>query len=351
LQGEVARAVTSKVGVTVKPQAGASAERVRSVDPEAHRLFLLGRFHANKATVEGLNTGIQYFERAIASDPVDARVHASLAEAYIGLGWFGPFSPREVMPKAKAAATEAVKLDESLAEGHAALGTVHLFYDWNGPAAERELHRAIELSPNLPSARLSYAGYLLTANRQEESVAQIRAAVELDPLSLRTHALATLFLIFARRYDEAIEQARRGRELDPKYGLIVALQGLAYTEQRRFQEAIGNLERATELDRNPTVLSFGAHVHAVAGRKSKARELIREAESVAARQYFCPYEIATTYVSLGDVDTAVKWFRKGIEERADCMAWLAVEPWIEPFRSDPRYAELLREIGLGPGAR
>ena len=100
------------------------------------------------------------------------------------------------------------------------------------------------------------------------------------------------------------------------------------------------------LDKSPTILALAAHVHAVAGQKREAEKLIHDVEKTAEQHYFCPYEIGAAYVSLGDHDTAVKWFRKGVEDRADCMAWLGVEPWIESFRSDPRYAQLLRDVGL-----
>ena len=125
-----------------------------------------------------------------------------------------------------------------------------------------------------------------------------------------------------------------------------ALQGLARAEEGRFEEAVSHLQKAVHADRNPAILAFGAHVHAVAGRKDEAKKLLEQAEKIEKQRYFCPYEIATAYVSLNDHDTAYKWFRKGVEDRADCMAWLGVEPWVDPFRSDPRYAQLLKEIGL-----
>jgi tetratricopeptide (TPR) repeat protein len=255
------------------------------------------------------------------------------------------------MPKAKTAALLALKLDESLADAHAALGYIHLIYDWDGPAAERELQRALQLNPSLSTARLNYAAYLSTQGRHDESVLEIRRSVELDPLSLRAHTEGASLLLFAQRYDEAIELARKGLELDPNFAFGLAFQGLAYVEQGRFQEAIANLQKAAQLDKSPTILALAAHVHAVAGQKREAEKLIQDVEKTAEHHYFCPYEIGAAYVSLGDHDTAVKWFRKGLEDRADCMAWLGVEPWIERFRSDPRYAQLLRDVGLAPGSR
>ena len=160
-----------------------------------------------------------------------------------------------------------------------------------------------------------------------------------------------MFLIFARNYDESIELARKALELDPNAAWALAFQGAAYGEQRRFKEAVDNLQRAAELDNSPTIMALKAHVLAIAGQKEQAKEVIRQVEEKFKNGYFCPYEIGHVYVSLGDHDTAVDWFRKGLSDRADCMPWLGVEPWIDPFRADPRYLTLLREIGLDPSAR
>ena len=349
LQSEVARSIASEVNITLTPQEQARLASARPVDLEAHQQFLLGRFHLNKGTEEGLKKAFEYFDLAIAKDPGDASAYAGLAQAYISLS-STYVHPREAMPKAKTAALTALKLDESLAEAHAALGLIHLVYDWDGPAAERELRRAIQLNPSLAMARLNYSAYLSTQGRQDEAVQEIRRAVELDPLSARTHADGTALLMFARRLDEAIELARKGLELEPNHAFGLALQGVAYAEKGRFQEAVSNLQKAARLDKSPTILAFGAHVHALAGDRGEAQKLIRSVEEGAQHRYFCPYEIGAAYVCLGDPDTAVKWFRQGVKDRADCMAWLGVEPWIEPFRSDPRYAQLLRDVGLASSA-
>jgi serine/threonine-protein kinase len=309
---------------------------------------LLGRHHAAKATEEGLRRAIGHFERALATTPDNALAHAGLAESYIGLSGYY-VRPRDAMPKAKQAAEAALRLDESLADAHAALGYIHLVYDWDGPAARTELLRALELDPTLAVARLHYAAYLTTQAQHDQATAEIRRAIEFDPVSLRANALATSLLLFARRYDDAIELARRGFEFEPN-AFALAFQGVAYAEQGRFQEAVDAMAGAARLDSSATILALQAHVLASAGRKDEARRVIRRVEESATNRYFCPYEIGTAYVSLGDDDTAYRWFRLGLDDRADCMAWLGVEPWVERFRSDPRYVTLLRDIGLAPSA-
>jgi eukaryotic-like serine/threonine-protein kinase len=349
LPRDVARTITNQLAVPLTPQMQARLGTAGTVDPEVHRYVLLGRHHAAKGTEDALRKGMQYYTLALARAPDSAMAHAGLAEAYMSMsGYYLP--PREAMPRAKRAAEAAIRADDGLADAHAVLGFIHLVYDWDGPAAERELRRALALNPSLATARLHYAAYLTTQIRHDEAVAEIRRAVESDPVSIRTNALATSLLLFARRYDDAIELARRGFEFEPN-GFALAFQGVAFAEQHRFAEAVDNMERAARLDGSATIRSLHAHVLALAGRKTEARQVIRQVEESARQRYFCPYEIATAHMSLGDHDTAYRWLRKGIEQRADCMAWLGVEPWIEGFRADPRYPTLLREIGLDPAAR
>jgi serine/threonine-protein kinase len=348
LQNELARTITSYVDTTLQQRAGLLSDR--PVDPEVHRQVLLGRHHAAKTTEEGLRTAVQHFNVAIAKDPGMALAHAGLAQAYTELAGYY-MDPRDAMPKAKRAAQTALRLDESVAEAHAALGYIHLVYDWDGPAAQRELLRALDLNSTLAIARLNYAAYLSTQARHDEAVREVRRAVDLDPRSIRTHAFGTVLLLFTRRYDEAIDLSRRGLEFEPDSAFTLAFQGVAYAQKGRFEEAVANVHRAAQLDRSLTILALQAQVLAMAGRTQQAEKLIHHVQDAAKRQYFCPYEIACVYVSLGDRDTAYALFRRGTDEHADCMAWLGVEPWVDSFRSDPRYRTLLRRIGLARDPR
>jgi TolB-like protein/Tfp pilus assembly protein PilF len=344
LQGTVARTISGEVGITLTPQEEARFAG-RSIDPEMHLQVMLGRHHLAKANEEGLRRAVQYFEAAIANDQDNALAHAGLAEAYTGLNGFY-MDPLVAMPRAKRAAETALRLDDSLADAHAALGYVHLVYDWDGPAAEKELLRALDLNPSLAIVRLKYAAYLTSQARHDQAVQEIRRAVDLDPKSIQTHTFGTLFLLFTRRFDDAIELARQGLEFEPDSAFTLAFQGYGLAEQRRFKEAVDNLRRAVQLDKSPTIRSIQAHVLVVAGQQAEARRILAQIEKESKNRYFCPYEIGSVYVSLGDRDSAHDWFRKGVEGRADCMAWLGIEPWLDPFRSDPRYQGLLKDIGL-----
>ena len=347
---DVAQSLIAKVGrpgdarLNLRPAGPRPAERAEPRD------VLLARYHAAKGTEEGLRKAVTFFTRAIASEPLNAAAHAGLAKTYTELSGFY-MDPRLAMPKAREAALTAIGLDDTLAEAHAALGYVALVYDWDGHEAARALARALELNPTLATARLNYAAYLTTQARPDEAVREILRAVDLDPLSVRTHAYGAMLLLFTRRYDEALELTARALELDASSGFTLAVRGVGYAAQGRFEEAVDTMQRATTLDDSLTVLALQAHVLAAAGRTAQALSVVRQVEAAARRRYFCPYEIGTVYVSLGDFDTAAALFRKGTTEHADCMAWLGVEPWIETFRTDPRYPKLLRDIGLSPPSR
>jgi tetratricopeptide (TPR) repeat protein len=206
----------------------------------------------------------------------------------------------------------------------------------------------LELNPALAVARLHYAALLTTQARHGEAVNEIWRAVDFDPVSIRTNAMATSLLIFTRHYQEAVELARRGLEFEPNNAFALAFQAVAYAHLDRMAEGVANVQRAERLDPSPTILSLAAIVYAMADRKPDAIRVIRRVEGLAQERYFCPYEVGAAYVSLGDGNAAYAWFRKGVDGRADCMAWLGVEPWIESFRSDPRYVSLLKEVGLTP---
>jgi eukaryotic-like serine/threonine-protein kinase len=350
LQRELARSITSHVNVVLTPQEQARLAKASPIDPEVHRNILLGRHFSAKASEDALRRAIHYFDLALAKDANNARAHAGRAEAYMNLsGWY--VAPHEVMPVAKQAAETALRLDDSLADAHAALGYTYLAYDWNGPAAEKSLLRALELNPTLAAARLHYSAYLTTQARHDAAAQEAHRAVEFDPASIRTFSVATMNMLFTRRYDQAVELARRGLEIEPNSAFALAFQGIGYVHLGRLSEGVSNLNKASHLDPSPTILGLQALTLGVAGQRDEALKVIKGVEVSTKHRYFCPYEIGTAYAVLGDGDTAYRWFKKGVKDRADCMAWLGVEPWIDPFRKDPRYAQLIREIGLTPSAK
>jgi tetratricopeptide (TPR) repeat protein len=347
LQDEVARAIANEIQVQLTPQEQARLASARAVNPEAHELYLKGRYYWNKRSGEDLKKSIEYFDQAIEKDPGYALAYTGLAASYSALSSYY-LSPREAMPRAIAAAIKATELDSALAEAHTALGAVRLTYDWDTRAAERELKQAIALNPSSATAHDWYAQYLTVMGRQDEALAEIRRAQELDPLSLSISADQQLVLFMARRYDQAIEQCRKATDYAPSFYLPRAYLGLIYSQKRQFSEAIAELQKARELDDSPVILAFLAEAYALSGNRNQARKLRDELIAVAKHRYVCSYEVATVHVTLGEKEAAFKWFEKAHEDRSDCMIWLKVDPRLDGVRSDLRFPELLRRVGLPP---
>jgi len=345
MQGEVARDVANQIRITVTPQEQIRLGSRRQVDPEVYQLTLRGQYYSKRGTLAETERGIQYFQQAIEKDGTYAPAHAGLAFAYSSLTP-DHSSPREVMPRAKAEALRAIELDETLSEAHTALAVVRMYYDWDWIAAERELRRAIELNPSSADAHDQYGNYFCALAQFEPSIAESRRARDLDPLSVVIYFDLLTNLVSSRRYDETIEECRRGIDRDPNFSFGYAVMGMAYSQKGQFPEAIAALEKAIQLDPNWHGELFLAHVRAAAGDKAEARKILSKVEALSRKQYVCAYEIATVHVTLGDNDTAYKWMQKGVKEQCDCLVWLKSEPWMDSFRSHPRYLELLKRVGL-----
>ena len=345
MQGEVARDVANQIRITVTPQEQTRLGSRRQVDPEVYQLTLRGQYYAKRGTLTDIEKGIQYFLQAIGKDVSYAPAHAGLAFAYSGLTPDHK-PPQEVMPKAKAEALRAIELDETLSEAHTALAVVRMYYDWDWIAAEKELKRAIELNPSSADAHDQYGNYFCALAQFEASIAESRRAHDLDPLSPVIHFDLLSNLLSARRYDETIEECRRALEREPNFSFAYAVMGVAYGQKRQFPEAIAAMEKSIQIDPNWHSQLFLAHLRAAAGDKAEAKKLLAKMEDLSRTQYVCAYEIATVHVTLGDNDTAYKWMQKGVKEQCDCLVWLKSEPWMDPFRSHPRYLELLKRVGL-----
>jgi len=241
---------------------------------------------------------------------------------------------------------KALQLDGALAEAHGALGYVHNF-NWNWAAAEQALKRAIDLNPNSAEAHSIYSRHLSAMGRAEEAITEANRAQELDPLSLIMSARRGFVLRNARRYDEAIEQLRRVITLDPNDYLAHWYLGMAYANNRRFDQAIAMSEKAVTLSgRAPGALGVLGMCYGLAGRKVEANKTLVELLELSRRRYVTPVVMVHVYIGLGDQDRAFAWLEKAYQERSNLMAFLKVEPIADPLRSDPRFDDLLRRLGL-----
>jgi TolB-like protein/Tfp pilus assembly protein PilF len=345
LQSDVAQAIAKEIRIAVSPQEQARLAKNRRVDPEAHRSYLLGRYWWNKRSAEGFQKALQYFEQAIAKDPTFAAAYAGLSDTYSSLGYY-VLRPREAFPKARAAAAKALELDDTLAEVHASFGNIAFVYDWNWVAAEKSLKRSIELSPGYAPAHHWYSLLLSALGRLDEASAEIRRALELDPLSLIMNHNVGLQLYYARRYDEAIEQYRKTLEMDPHFSITRLMLMYAYAEKGMFREAIAQAEGISHS--NAVRRAALAYAYARAGDRPQALGLVADDTAGSERDHAAPEVIAIAYVGLGEKDEAFAWLEKSYEEHTSFATFLKPSPFFDPLRSDPRFAELLRRLGLPP---
>jgi TolB-like protein/DNA-binding winged helix-turn-helix (wHTH) protein/Tfp pilus assembly protein PilF len=344
LQGEVAQAIANEIQISVTPEEQARLASARPVNPEAHELYLRGWYFWSKAQAPpDVHKAIDYFLQAIDKDPSYALAHAGLAAAYNDLGeGQGSFSS-ETFSKAKTAAARAVELDDGLAEGHAELAHAVLALDWDWAKAEREFKRALELNPNSAVVHAGYAAYLAQVGRLPQAVSEAKQVRWLDPLRLWRYVLVGLIYYDARQYDQALEETRKALELDPKAN-VSWLRGFIYREKGMSEKAIREFQRCGD---NAYMLAHLGNAYARAGRAAEARETISKLRQHIRTQNVT-YGIALVYAGLGEKDEAFAWLEKAYQVRDKGLTFLKVDPCLDPLRSDPRFQDLLRRVGLPP---
>jgi tetratricopeptide (TPR) repeat protein len=263
------------------------------------------------------------------------------------LGGYNVLPPREAFPKAKAAALRALELDGSLAEAHTALAYAAVQYDWDWLTAELEYKRALELNPNYAPAHQWYSSLLVIQARTAEAVLTARRAQELDPLSLIINSQLGRVLYYADNFAEAATQLEKTLALDPSFFGARRYLGLVYIELGRHDEAIAHLNQSLSLSGgNLVVKTELAHAYAVAGNLAEARKILKEVQASNKAGALSAYHIAAVHAGLGDQDAAFEQLEKALEERADRMAYLKVDPRLKPLRNDPRFAQLAQRLGL-----
>jgi len=344
LQADVATAIAGQIRITVTPGEQQRLAVRHPVDAETLQLYLKGKASADVGTESAIMTGLGYLEQAIARSPAYAPAHAAMALAYTTLT---PAyrAPKEVMPKAREQAMRAIELDDTSAEAHTALATVMFLFDWDWVAAEQEMQHAIELNPSSASAHELYGNYLIARN-DVRAIDELTIARRLNPSALTTWASLLAAYVTLGRYDDAIADARRALVDHPDFAFADGWLGMALVMKGQAEEAVPILERAVALDKNVTTIHFLAMAQVAAGHPAEARRLANALADAANSRYVCAYEVGTVFLRLGDTDKAVQWLHRGLDERCDCMVWLKTEPWMNPLRTDPRYAALVRRAGF-----
>jgi len=348
LESSVARAIADEIQVKLTPQEKAHLIGARQVNPEAYEAYLRGRYEWNKRTAKGLRRGADFFQQALAKDPGYAGAYAGLADSYFSLAYSADvLRPREGVPKAKAAALKALEIDESLAEAHATLGAIKLFYEWDWMGAEQELKRAIALNPGYATAHHWYGLCLGWIGRVPEARAELQRAHQLDPLSsiISTNLAWTSSL--THDYDRAIEQLSQTLEVDPKFWLAYWDLGGYKLALGRYAEAVSDLQKAVQFSRGSTgALGVLGYAYGVTGDRAKAQQVLQKLKKMAQSRYVSPADLAIVEFGLGNKDQGFARLEEAYQDHSGFLVTLRTEPLLDPWRSDPRFVDLLRRVKL-----
>jgi TolB-like protein/Flp pilus assembly protein TadD len=347
-QREIATEITSKLQLKLSGADTTGLTKRYTSNDEAYQLYLKARYHFAKRTRDDILKSVEYFQQAIKLDPSYALAYAGLADCYNGMTAYPYLSPKEAVPKAKAAAKRALEIDPTLAEAHTALANSLASFDWNWEEAEREFKRAIELNPNDSGSHWRYGMfYLMVLGRAEESIAEGKRAVELEPLNLNHGANLSGLYFHARQNDKAYQEAKQVFDLDPNF--IVGRWALSQSSIMKgmYPEVIALNEQSLQKDpTNQVFLRFAGLAYAKAGRRQEAETIISRYRELAKTQYVMSYHVALIYSALGEKDKAFAEFEKAFEERDYLLPRIKVEPFLDPLHDDPRFKGMLKRLNL-----
>jgi tetratricopeptide (TPR) repeat protein len=347
IQDEISNEISEKLRLKLTRAEKKRLVRHETDDAEAYRLYLKGRHHWNRWTEDGFYKAIEYFQQAVEKDPSYALAATGVADSYVLLGWNSYLPPKSAFPKAKMAAMGAARLDPDLGEAHTPLAAVYWLYDWQWREAQQEFERSLVLNPAQPTTNHYYAEYFMTIGRHEEAIARMKRSQELDPLSLIISVAIGWAFYMGRRYDEALEQLQRTLELDPNYPMTYWIRGRLLRGMGRYEQAISEGEKAVTLSGgSPTMKATLAQTFAAAGRKEKAMQILDDLTELSKQRYVASYFFAGIHIGLGENDRAMECLEKAYEEHSHWLIYLHIDPSMDGLRSEPRFQELLRRIGL-----
>jgi tetratricopeptide (TPR) repeat protein len=356
MENELGKAIARQVQINLTPQQEIDLSKMRTINPDAYDLYLKGRYYWNQRNPAAIKESIGYLQRATTLDPSFALAYVGLADAYHVSNILGVYTAKESLPKAKTAASKALELDPSLSEAHAALGMVKSHYEFDLVGAQREFLKAIELNPNSAYAHLFYSNcYLSPMGRMSEAIAENQRALELDPLSLPINNFMGMTYMFAGNYDKAYQQFQHTIAIDPTFPLAHLYFSWLLTTMGRFEDAIQENETSELLGGSSpedaaaeaaTMLqAFNAGGEKAFWQKHLERTLQTLKQS--GGESVSPTGVASAYALAGDKDSAFKWLDKAYAERdgQDIMLLNCVPPF-KILHGDPRFADLLRRLGL-----
>ena len=347
VQDDIARAVVRALQVQLGEDSLATSPPTRNA--EAYRHYLQGRYHWNKRTEEALARSIESFEKALELDPGYAQARVGLADVYVSLAVYGARPPHEVMPKARSAAQHVSRVEMSPL-GFATLGCVSALYDWDWREADQLFRLAIAALPEQSTAHQWYAvNCLVPRGRFAEAEVALATARDLDPLSLAVASSAGLVAYFAHRFDSAIDALSRAIDLDNRFAFAHFVLGLTRVEMARYDAATDAFNTALALSPDsPEILAGLGYAAARAGNVDRARTVLRELEHASKRRYVSASLPAQIHAALDEVDAAIVWLTKAVDDRAADIAWMGVRPVFDRLRGEQRFSGLCAQIGVAP---
>ena len=347
VQEDIAKQVSEKLHLRPSGAQQKQLAKRYTENTEAYQLYLQGRYYWNRRTEELLKKANDYFQQAINKDPRYGLAYAALAQSYALFGFYEVNSPADSCPKAKAAASRALEIDENLVDAHAALGWIKMSCDWDWSGSGQEFQRALAINPNDATTRNWHGAYLEAIGRLQDTLAEARRAKDDEPLNLINNASLGRVLHFAGRDEEAIEQLRKTIEIDPGFIESHLYLGWVYEGKGLFTEAIAEFQQAVTLSGgHPRYLSALAHTYAVSGQTKLAEGSLAELKAQQKQRYISPYEIAVVYAGLKQTDEAFRYLELAYQDRSWWLVRFRIDPRFDGIRRDPRYQDLLRRMYL-----
>ena len=342
IQSDIARQVAAALRIRLLTAGKIRLEKQPTTNAEAYNLYLRGRFHYYKRTREDFGQAMEYFNRAIATDPSFALAYAGLAASYANLGYLGMMPSKDAWAKARGNAEKALGLDDSLAEAHHAMGLILRMYDWDSNGAEREYNRAIQLNPSFAQAYTSRAILMMSMERCEDAISGARRALELDPLSALTAKYAGAAFLYCGRYDDAIQEYTRALTIEPEDPLSHNNLGLAFIQKGMLERGIEEVQRGNERsNQGDTDLAYG---YAKAGRLDDLKRLLKELLSQVGQNHDLTIAVASAYANLGDRDHSMEWLELAYQEHVASLVYVSNNFAFDNLREDPRFQTLLKKI-------
>ncbi len=345
IQDEISLTIADKMALKLLGEEKAKLVKRHTEDVDAYNLYLKGRYFQNNRTEEGLKKSNDYFYQALKEDPDYALAYSGLADSFSFLGSYDYLSPQDTFPKAREAALNALRIDDSLPEAHASLAWIIMSYDWDLKKAEREFKKALELNPNYATAYQWYAFRFMFIGKFDEAIQNIKKAQELDMLSLAINADLGQMFYFAHEYDKAIEQLQKTIEIDANFWKAHFHLGQVFMQKGMHEKAISELKKTLELSYSDWVFAYLGCAYGISGNRDAAKKVVGKLSEESKKRYVSFYFRALICAALGKRDEALSLLERAYKNQEYRLIWLKVEPILDSIRSNSNFIALLKKVG------